>query len=145
MPGTTLANVYAHAHLAAVGWAVMMVIGVGYRMLPMVLPSEMPSGRRVVASALLIEAGVLGLAASLALGGDTPVSALLVSGGVGVFLFNVRWMAQHRRPPPAALPQPDWGARHSMQALVCLGLAVATGLWLALMPTTTSSARVAMA
>jgi hypothetical protein len=33
-----------HVHVAALGWAVMMVAGIGYRMLPMVLPSSTPSG-----------------------------------------------------------------------------------------------------
>ena len=35
LPGFVLANVFAHAHLAALGWATMMVIGVAYRLLPM--------------------------------------------------------------------------------------------------------------
>src|SRR5262249_38419443 len=65
LPGFVLANVFAHAHLAALGWATMMVVGVGYRLLPMTFPSKMPSGRSVYASAALLEAGVLGLFATL--------------------------------------------------------------------------------
>jgi hypothetical protein len=33
LPGFVLANVFAHAHLAALGWATMMVMGVAYRLL----------------------------------------------------------------------------------------------------------------
>ena len=44
LPGFVLANVFAHAHLAAVGWATMTVVGVGYRLLPMVIPAKAPSG-----------------------------------------------------------------------------------------------------
>ena len=29
LPGLVLSNVFAHAHLAALGWATMMVVGVG--------------------------------------------------------------------------------------------------------------------
>ena len=47
LPGYVLSNVFAHAHLAAVGWALMMVVGVSYRMLPMVLPSAIPEGKSV--------------------------------------------------------------------------------------------------
>src|SRR5262252_1562390 len=65
LPGFVLANVFAHAHLAAIGWATMMVIGVGYRLLPMILPSKMPPGRSVYATAALLELGVLGLFTSL--------------------------------------------------------------------------------
>ena len=49
LPGYVLSNVFAHAHLAGVGWATMMVVGVGYRLLPMVLPAEPPRGRSVIA------------------------------------------------------------------------------------------------
>ena len=31
LPGFVLANVFAHAHLAALGWATMMVVGVAFR------------------------------------------------------------------------------------------------------------------
>jgi len=56
LPGFVLSNVFAHAHLAAIGWATMMVVGVSYRLLPMTLPSKMPTGRSMVASAILLEA-----------------------------------------------------------------------------------------
>jgi cbb3-type cytochrome oxidase subunit 1 len=45
LPGFVLANVFAHAHLAALGWATMMVVGVAYRLLPMILPAAMPADR----------------------------------------------------------------------------------------------------
>ena len=57
--GFVLTNVFAHAHLAAVGWATMMVVGVEYRLLPMVIPARALSGLTVYASAVLIELGVL--------------------------------------------------------------------------------------
>src|SRR5437016_991560 len=52
LPGFVMTNVFAHAHLAAIGWATMMVVGVGYRLLPMTLPSRMPAGRSTAASAV---------------------------------------------------------------------------------------------
>ncbi len=146
MPGTTLGNVYGHAHLAAIGWAVMMVVGVGYRMLPMVLPSAMPSGVRVSVSAWLIEVGVAGLLVALLLARDVAVFALIVSGGFVAFLMNVGWMARHRtaRPNRSALSGPDWGGRQVVQSLVYFGLAIGFGLWIALTPTSASTARLAM-
>ena len=144
MPGTTLPNVYTHAHLAGVGWATLMVLGVGYRMLPMVLPSAMPTGPRLTASALLVEVGVIGLAASLFFGRTPLPFALLVCNGLALFLINVRWMFQHRRPPPTELPRPDWGGRQAVQALAYLGCTATLGLYLASAPTTVWSARLAM-
>ena len=52
LPGFVLSNVFAHAHLAAIGWASMMVVGVAYRLLPMVLPAAMPAGSGLYMSAL---------------------------------------------------------------------------------------------
>src|SRR6266496_112949 len=61
LPGFVLANVFAHAHLAALGWATMITIGVAYRLLPMILPAAMPSGPRLWLSAVLLQTGVTGL------------------------------------------------------------------------------------
>ena len=55
LPGFVLANVFAHAHLAAIGWASMMVVGIAYRLLPMVLPAAMPKGPTIWVSAVLLE------------------------------------------------------------------------------------------
>src|SRR5665213_2986561 len=65
LPGFVLANVFAHAHLAALGWATMMVVGMAYRLLPMILPAAMPSGPRLWLSAVLLQAGVTGLFVTL--------------------------------------------------------------------------------
>src|SRR5262249_32165522 len=65
LPGFVLSNVFAHAHLAAIGWATLMVVGVGYRLLPMILAAKMPTGRSLYVSAIVIETGVIRLFASL--------------------------------------------------------------------------------
>ena len=65
LPGYVLSNVFAHAHLAAIGWVCMMVVGLGYRLLPMIIPAASPSGPTIYISALLLETGVLGLFVSL--------------------------------------------------------------------------------
>jgi cbb3-type cytochrome oxidase subunit 1 len=96
LPGFILSNVFAHAHLAALGWATMMVVGVGYRLLPMVLPSRMPSGPSMYASAILLETGVLGLFGTLVLRSKwTWIAGLCVCAGLGVFAGHVIWMVRH--------------------------------------------------
>ena len=146
IPGSAIANVYSHAHLAGVGWATLMVVGVGYRLLPMILPSAMPGGFRVVASVVLVQVGTLGLFLTLLLGGQAGiVSALLTVAGVATFLANAVWMRRHPRPAPPARPRPDWGALHALQALVYLLIAVGIGLALVMTPTATWTARLAMA
>jgi hypothetical protein len=137
LPGSAFANVYAHAHLAALGWAGMMVLGAGYRLLPMVLPSAMPQGRALYASAILLEAGALGLFGSFLTGsGWLPLFALLVVGGFGAFLWQVGWMKRHPRPAPAALRRPDYGTWSAVQALAYLVVSAGLGLTLAFSSTT---------
>jgi hypothetical protein len=138
--------VLAHAHLAGVGWGVLMVVGAGYRILPMVLPAAMPRGRWVYASGVLIEAGVVGLVWSfLNQGRCLEVFAVFAAAGIAVFLSRVVWMLRNRRPAPAELPQPDWGAWHALQALVWLAVAAAFGLYLAFSSPSEAGLRVAMA
>jgi hypothetical protein len=124
--------VFAHAHLAALGWGTMMVVGAGYRILPMILPAAMPRGPWVYASALLLEIGVAGLVWGFfnAGRGLAPCGVLAIA-GIGCFLSRVVWMLRNRRPAPGELRRPDWGVGHAIQALACLIAASCLGLFLA--------------
>ncbi len=132
VPGYVLANVYAHAHLAAIGWAVMMVVGVGYRLFPMVLPAAMPAGRSLYVSALLLEIGALGTLVSLVMQSRAgAVFAAVTVGGLAAFGWHVIRMLRNPRPAPKALARPDYATRHALLALVSLALAAVLGLVLA--------------
>lgn len=131
LPGRALDHVFGHAHLAAIGWASMTVIGVAYRLLPMVLPAAMPSGRTLYATAALLEAGVLVLFAAFTLHSALlwPGAALLIL-GFAVFLGHVVWMLRHSRPRPPAVRVPDPAVLHAGAALLSLVAACAAGAWL---------------
>lgn len=136
LPGTSLDHVVAHAHLAALGWATMMVMAAGYRLLPMILPAAPPTGPWVWAGAVLMETGVLGLSLSLYVGGG-PVAqfAALCAAGLAVFISRVVWMLRHRRPPPQTLRRPEIGRFHIAASFLWLAVAVVSGLAVACAPT----------
>lgn len=135
LPGYVMTNVYAHAHLAALGWGVMTVFAAAYRLLPMLLPAAMPEGRRLWTSAALLETGVLGLAVALFLQSSwSRLFALLTVAGIAAFFAQVAWMRRHPRPAPRALRRPDWGVVLALQALGYLALAAVLGLVLAWAP-----------
>jgi hypothetical protein len=145
LPGYVLTNVYAHAHLAAIGWVLMMAVGMAYRLFPMLLPSAMPSGSRVMATAVLLEIGAIGLFGSLiAQSAMTAIFAATTAAGVAVFVANVRWMRRHRKAPPPTLPRPDYGVRHAMAATAWLVVACAAGVTLALAPAGDLTLRLAL-
>jgi hypothetical protein len=144
LPGFVLSNVFAHAHLATLGWPTMMVVGVGYRLLPMVLPSKMPSGRSLYASAILLEIGVLGLFALLLLRSRWAwVPALFVAGALAVFAGHVVWMLRHPAPRPAGAPRFDFAVAHAACAAGSLATALVLGVALVTVPTSSTMLRAA--
>ncbi len=124
---------FAHAHLAAIGWAVMMVIGLSYRLIPMIVPAAMPTRASMAFSAVLLEAGIFVLAIGLLRqSAATLAGALLVLAGFGSFLAHVRGIVKRKLPPPAALPRPDWATWQTHVAFGWLLVAASTGLVLTL-------------
>jgi hypothetical protein len=144
LPGFVLSNVAAHAHLAAVGWASMMVVGVAYRLLPMVIPAPMPDAGLWI-SAVLLEIGTAGLFVTILLRSSiTWMFAVTAVGGFGAFLWQVARMVRHRRPRPSGLPTPDPVVLHAGAALVSLAIASMIGLWLAVAEVSETTLRLAM-
>jgi len=146
LPGFVLSNVFAHAHLAALGWATMMVIGVAYRLLPMIFPSKMPSGRSLYASAVVFEIGVLGLFVTLLVRSSWAVLfGIAIASGIAVFAVHVVWMLRHRvAKPPAAAPF-DFAVLHAAAAGASLVAAIAIGLLLLVAPMSTLTLHAAAA
>jgi hypothetical protein len=133
--GFVLANVFAHAHLAALGWATMMVIGVGYRMLPMVIPSKMPSGRSLYASVVVLQIGVLGLFVTLLLRSPLAVVfGLMTVSGLAAFAVHVVTMLRRRVPKPSGAAGVDFGLLHAAASGAWLLAAVVVGVLLLVQP-----------
>ena len=146
LPGFVLANVFAHAHLAALGWATMMVIGVAYRLLPMVLPAAMPGGPRLWISAVLLQIGVTGLFVTLLRRGPFAwIFALTIVGALAAFFAQVIWMLRRPRPRPPGLRTPDPAVLHAGASFAWLAVASLLGVWLTFADASSQTLRVAMA
>jgi hypothetical protein len=146
LPGFVLTNVFAHAHLAAIGWASMMVVGMAYRLLPMILPAAMPKGPTLWISAVLLEIGVSGLFVTLLW--RSPLLwafSLIVVAGFAAFAWRVIWMVRRPRPRPPGLRRPDPAVLHAGASFVWLALASGVGVWLTLAAPSSNMLRVAMA
>ena len=145
LPGYVLSNVFAHAHLAAIGWVSMTIIGFGYRLLPMVLPAAVPSGRSVYISAILLEAGIVGLFMSLLMRSVLSLwFALVIVAAFISFFAHIMWMLAHPRRPPHQRTQSDFAVPHLAAGSVCLLFACVCGVMLAALPMSESTMRVAL-
>jgi hypothetical protein len=145
LPGYVLSNVFAHAHLAAVGWACMMVIGLGYRLPPMLLPAAAPAGDTTYISAVLLEVGVIGLFASLVLRSSLKgVFAPLIVASFAAAGAHVIWMMQHPRTPPPGRQQSSLAVAHIATAAAWLVLACVFGVLLTIAPMTETTLRAAL-
>jgi hypothetical protein len=119
---------FAHAHLAALGWATMMVVGLSYRLIPMILPAAMPTGWTLALSAVGLESGLAVLVVTLLAGSSLVwLGALLVLAGFGCFVAQIRQIVARRLPRPPALPARDWATWQTHASFVWLLVAAAAG------------------
>jgi hypothetical protein len=133
LPWSPQSAAFAHAHLAAVGWAMMMVVGLSYRLVPMIVPAAMPAGSSLATSAVLLQAGLGVLVVALVSGSRwTGIGALLIVAGLVSFVVRVRSIVAKRLPRPPALPRPDWATWQTHVAFMWLLVAAAIGLRLAM-------------
>jgi hypothetical protein len=125
----------------------MMVMGVGLRLFPMVLPAAMPPGPRTWASAVLVESGLVALLFGLPASSPMAIrgGALLIVAGLAAFFAQVVWMMRHPKPAPKDLQQPDFGTWHARQAIGYLIIATLIGLALAFTPPGAWKVRAGMA
>jgi hypothetical protein len=148
LPTSSYPNVIAHAHLAAIGWAMMMVFGMAYRLLPMFLPAEPVRGILPWVSGILLETGVLGFFFSTLLERSSLrwLSAILMTAGIVMFFRSAIRIAMRRKPaPPPEIPRPDFSMLHAPLSFLALVISMILGLMLLAFPQNETSLRWAFA
>jgi hypothetical protein len=122
--GARLRVLAIHLHVALVGWALVMIVGVSHRLLPMFLLAHGADTRWTRRSLVLLASGVLALVGGLATQLDALawVAVALLEGGVGCFLWQAFsfYRARVRR-------KIDVGMRYAGAALACLTVAALLG------------------
>ncbi len=112
---------HAHAHLGVVGFFVMLIVGVSYRLIPMFMLTEIQSKRRAALSILLLNIGLAGSVVTILLRSDwKPVFAAIAVAGLAIFGWELRAMLRARKRPGL-----DWGLKTFLVAVgmlipVCL-------------------------
>lgn len=142
LPGYVVANVLAHAHLAAIGWAAMVAIALtsGVFTAPVVGSDRR---RSIAVTSIVLEFAALGLAIALMM--RTRWAALFAAlAAVALVRFARDIAAAQRRRRPDG-PRPDVGGWHVAQACLYAVVAAALGLPLAWMAPSALTLQLALA
>jgi hypothetical protein len=115
---------HAHAHLGVLGFFVMLIVGVSYKLIPMFTLSEVQSQTRAAWSVWLINLGLAGSFVAILLRNPWKLAfTLVVIGGLAVYGWELRAILRVRKRRTL-----DWGVRTFLTALMLLvplaGLAV---------------------
>jgi hypothetical protein len=111
-----IAAMNAHAHLGAVGFLTMLIVGVSYKLVPMFTLSEIQNHRRATASIVLLSVGLIGLFVGILL--QQPwklVFVLVIVAALALYGWELRAILRARK--RRAL---DWGVTYFLTALVML-------------------------
>jgi hypothetical protein len=111
-----ISAMHAHAHLGAVGFFMMLIVGVSYKLVPMFTLSEIQSHRRAIASVALLNVGLAGSFITILLRSTwKPVFALVLAVAVAIYLTEIAAIV-HARKRPAL----DWGIKFFLTAIILL-------------------------
>lgn len=125
-PFSVISAIHAHAHLAALGWIFMLIIGVSYRLIPMFALTSIQSQRRVWTSFVLLNAGTVGVFVGILTHSNwTSLAALAVVVALGIWAWEVIAMLKARMRPHL-----DGTLRQALIAIGHLPVLAALGLWL---------------
>jgi hypothetical protein len=126
-PFHPIAQMHAHAHLGVVGFFIMMIVAVSYKLVPMFMLTEVQNARRAGWSIGLLNAGLLGVFVTVLLGSAWKLAcAGVVVAGLAAYGLEIRAMLRARKRRAF-----DWGLKYFFAAIALLAPLAGLGLVLA--------------
>jgi hypothetical protein len=111
-----ISAMHAHAHLGGVGFFIMMIVGVSYKLVPMFTLSELQSKRRAACSLALLNLGLAGSFMTILLRSPWKLAfALVMVAGLAVYGWELRAILRARKRRPL-----DWGIKYFLTAVSLL-------------------------
>jgi hypothetical protein len=111
-----ISAMHAHAHLGAVGFFMILTVGVSYKLLPMFMLSEVQSPKRAAASILLLAVGLGGAFVTILLGSPLKLAfAAVTAGGIVTYCWEIVAIVRARKRLPL-----DWALKYFLTALTLL-------------------------
>lgn len=104
---------HAHAHLGAVGFFTVLIVGVSYKLIPMFTLSELQNPRRAAWSVWLLNAGLAGAVVTIVVRSPWKLAfALLVTLALALYGWELRAILRARKRRLL-----DWGVRYFLTAV----------------------------
>jgi len=104
---------HAHAHLGAIGFFLILIVGVSYKLIPMFTLSELQNPRRAAWSVILLNTGLAGSFVTILLRSPWKLAfALVVILALALYALELRAILRARK--RAAM---DWGVRGFLTAV----------------------------
>jgi hypothetical protein len=111
-----ISAMHAHAHLGGVGFFIMMIVGVSYKLVPMFTLSEVQSQRRAVCSVALLNLGLAGSFVTILLRSPWKLAfTLIMVAGLAIYGCELRAILRARKRRPL-----DWGIKYFLTAVSLL-------------------------
>ncbi len=135
IPGTLIRNLSAHAHLAALGWVTLTICAVSYRFTAVMVTGDEPVSRSAIVQLFALAAATVALFVALMAGvGNIAVWAVAVAVTMAAYALIFRAIGAKQGTALGAKQGMalGWTGRHAQAALVCLILALAAGVALAI-------------
>jgi hypothetical protein len=122
-----IAAMHAHAHLGGLGFFVMMIVAVSYKLVPMFALGEVQSARRAGWSLALLNAGLAGVFVTVLLSSPWKFAfALVVLGGLALYEIELAAILRARKRRSL-----DWGMKYFLTAVGLLAPVAVLGVTLA--------------
>jgi hypothetical protein len=119
-----LSAMHAHAHLGAVGFFTLLMVGVSYKLVPMFAISEVQSRRRAAWSVWLLNLGLAGLFFAILLRSVwKPAFAFVVVAALAIYARELAAILGARKRRTV-----DWGLKYFLTAVALLGPLSVLGL-----------------
>lgn len=111
-----ISAMHAHAHLGALGFFTILIVGVSYKLIPMFTLSEVQSRFRAALSIVLLNAGLAGSFMTILLSSRWKFAfAVIVVAGLAIYGIEMRAILRARK--RRAL---DWGIKYFLTAIAVL-------------------------
>jgi hypothetical protein len=135
----------AHLLLVLGGWSLLLPVGVGLRLVPMLIPTALPEGRLPAVAVGLWTLGLTVAVASALAGLSLRPGALILAAGYLTIVAVVVSMLRRPRPRAAGLPRPDWAMLLAAAAFVATAVGLGSFVALAFRPLEGARAAAAVA